>query len=176
MKRTVLSEKFMNGLVAEAGASSRHRQYFNIHTSFTDPCQRLINAINVGSYIQPHNHKSSSQDELLIALRGCFAKITFCDGGDVLDLEKFGTERFSTGDEWLYGVEISPRVWHTVIALTHDALLLEVKRGPFCEETAKNLAPWAPAPGSEYEEQYVESLYRLCEVDLNKLKVKRFTS
>lgn len=131
------------------------RQHLNIHQSFDDPCQRFFNAIGLGSYIRPHRHLLDPKPEDLIAIRGLFAVVLFSDEGEVSDVVHFGTEKYAG---IAAGVEVAPDTWHTVVALTKDAVLLELKAGPFDSAAAKDLAPWAPEEGTPEGRRYVVSL------------------
>ena len=73
----VFYEKTLSGLNESAASNSRLRQHLNIHETFQEPCQRLFNALHVGSYIQPHRHLLDSKKELLLAIKGKFAIIEF---------------------------------------------------------------------------------------------------
>ena len=53
-------------------------------------------------------------------------------------------------------MEAPPAVWHTVIALRKDSVLLEVKAAPFNPGQPKDLAPWAPAEGTVDALDYLE--------------------
>ena len=83
---TRFSEEVFDALVLEANLVDRHRQNQNIHKSYSDPFQRLLNAIGPDSYSRPHRRLSSVKSECLIALRGIFAMFAFSDRGDVVDL------------------------------------------------------------------------------------------
>ena len=69
----VFSSKYLNTLISEAGVSDRKRQHRNIHRSFDEKCQRLMNAIGLESYIAPHRHRLDPKSECLIAVRRLFA-------------------------------------------------------------------------------------------------------
>lgn len=127
------------------------RQHLNIHQSFDDPSQRFFNAIGTDSYIRPHRHLLDPKAEDLIAIRGLFAMVAFKDDGEVCDVVRFGTEKY---DGVAAGVEVAPGTWHTVIALTEGAVLLELKGGPFVPTAAKEPAPWAPEEGTPEGRQY----------------------
>lgn len=80
-------------------------------------------------------------------MRGEFGLVEFSDGGAVKRIVRFGTERYSATAAAV-GVELAPSVWHTVLALSPGAVLLELKAGPFDPAAAKELAGWAPAEGT----------------------------
>jgi cupin fold WbuC family metalloprotein len=152
----VFDFQYLVDLSAQAEASPRKRQHRNIHQSHQEPCQRLFNAIEPNSYIRPHRHAADPRDELLIAIRGLMALVTFDDQGNVLASLRFGSEKYSP--EAALGAEVPENTWHTVIALQPGCILLEVKSGPFEENNAKELAPWAPEEGSESALRYLEEL------------------
>lgn len=152
----LFTPKYLKDLTEEAKLSARLRQHRNVHQSFNEPAQRLFNAIEPGSYIRPHRHKSDPRDELLVAIRGLMALIVFNSEGQVEKIVRFGTERF--GGECCVAVEIAPSVWHTVIALETGCVLLEIKAGPFDLGQPKDLAPWAPEEGSVETRDYLRIL------------------
>lgn len=153
MTMQVFKAEMLNELVDQAKASPRLRQHKNIHTSYREPCQRLFNAIEVGSYIRPHKHASDPRDEMLVAVRGQMALLSFDDDGGVVDVVRFGSDAF--GDDLAVGVELPANTWHTVLALVPGCVLLEVKAGPFDPSQPKDLAPWAPEEGSSLVNDYL---------------------
>ncbi len=157
----IFSAAQLNALVTQAEGSGRLRQHQNIHKAFDEPCQRLFNAIEPGSYIRPHRHASVPRDELLVAIRGLMALVTFDDEGKVQQVVRFGSEKY--GPDLAVGVELSPQTWHTVVALVPGSVLLEVKAGPFDPAQPKNLADWAPDEGSERVTEYMNELQKSVE-------------
>lgn len=152
----VFTANYLNELTTQAHGSPRKRQFSNIHESHADPCQRLFNAIEPGSYIRPHRHAADPRDELLIGVRGFMALVTFDEQGMVTGVIRFGEG--GNGDTLAVGVEVPANTWHTVIALEPGSVLLEVKAGPFDPNQPKDLAPWAPDEGGLNAKQYLEKL------------------
>lgn len=152
----VFSADFLNELTAQAQDSPRKRQHRNIHESYADPCQRLFNAIEPGSYIRPHRHAADPRDELLIAVRGYMALVTFDEQGMVTGVVRFGVDQ--NGEGLAIGADVFANTWHTVIALEPGCVLLEVKAGPFDPNQPKDLAPWAPDEGSATATEYLNKL------------------
>jgi len=150
------SADYLNKLTAKAQCNPRKRQHQNIHESYEDPCQRLFNAIEPNSYIRPHKHATDPRDELLIAIRGLMALVTFDEQGVVTEIVRFGADRNSEG--FAVGAETPANTWHTVIALEPGCVLLEVKSGPFDPNQPKDLAPWAPDEGSAAATEYLNKL------------------
>lgn len=150
---------YLDRLVQEAKISGRLRQHRNIHTSYRDTCQRLFNAIEPDSYIQPHRHASVPREELLMAVRGLMALIIFDDVGEVTSVQRFGSE--AHGADVTAGVEVSSSTWHTVVALVPGSVLLEIKAGPFDPSQPKDMASWAPIDGSVESAAYLRYLRTL---------------
>lgn len=152
----VFSADYLNELTAQAQSSPRMRQHRNIHESYADPCQRLFNAVEPGSYIRPHRHAADQRDELLIAVRGLMVLVTFDEQGMVTGVVRFGVDR--KGESLNVGAEVPANTWHTVIALEPGCVLLEVKAGPFDPNQPKELAAWAPDECGPNAKQYLEKL------------------
>ena len=156
----IFSNNFLADLTGKARTSERLRQHCNVHQSYKDPCQKLFNAIEPESYIRPHRHAAVSGDELLIAVRGLMALITFNHHGNVIKISRFGTEK--NGCDLAVGCEVPSGLWHTVVALEVGSVLLEVKSGPFNPKDAKEHASWAPSETSEKASRYLQSLIDKC--------------
>jgi cupin fold WbuC family metalloprotein len=135
------------------------RLHHNIHQSYDDPCQRLFNAVGVDSYIRPHRHSLDPKTESLFAVCGTFALITFTENGAPADVVRFAAG--APNQDLAAGVELQPGIWHTVVALTEGAVLLELKAGPFDPSAAKELATWAPEEGSTGAADYLFVLRRV---------------
>ena len=155
----IFGKDYVELLCEDAALNPRKRHHRNIHHSYQDPCQRLFNAIEPGSYIRPHRHLSCARDELLIVVRGLMALVEFDADGKVNTVIHMGSEKY--GASLAVGVEVTPDSWHTVVALEPGSILLEVKAGPFDPTESKEFAPWAPEEGSEMAELYLEELLTL---------------
>jgi cupin fold WbuC family metalloprotein len=68
-----------------ARESPRRRRNHNFHRSDAAPANRLLNAVEPGSYIAPHRHLDPSKDETFVVLRGSFVLVLFDDAGGVTD-------------------------------------------------------------------------------------------
>ena len=156
--------KYLNKLSAAAKKNPRQRQHINIHKSYQDNSQRLFNALEPGTYIRPHRHLSDPKDELLIAIKGLMALIIFDDFGSVEEIHLLDPNGKKKS---VIGVELSSNVWHTVLALEKNSILLEVKAGPFDPLKPKDLAAWAPDEESSLKKDYYECLNKLVLSSLN---------
>ena len=129
----------------------------NLHQSYDEPCQRLLNAMEPGSYVRPHRHLTPPKPECFLVVRGRFAAFIFADDGTI--------ERgilFAAGDSTL-GVDIPAGVWHAVVSLESGSVFFETKPGPYLPPSDKDFAPWAPAEGSVGAPAYLAALLRAVE-------------
>ena len=166
MTLTSLSQVVLDDLIKAGLASPRLRQHRNIHVSHDDPCQRFFNAIDCDSYIRPHRHALDPKAETLIAVRGLFALLVFDDSGHIQSLIRFGTEKYADALGVGVGVDLSPGIWHTIMALVPGSVLLELKAGPFNPAAAKEPAGWAPEEQTAEAMAYFESLKRKVKLEL----------
>ena len=148
----------LDSITLQAKETTRLRKNFNFHTSYSEPINRMLNAMEPGTYIQPHKHESPDKFEIFLALRGRFAVFTFDDAGNILHYCILDPK------QGIYGVEIPERTYHTLISLETGSVAYEIKAGPYTPLTAKDFAPWAPAEGDPEVENFMQSL--LNKIDL----------
>lgn len=139
----ILDQKLFAQVIDAAKNNPRLRQNYNIHQDYADPCQRLLNALEPGTYVRPHRHQTPPKPECFIALRGRLAAVLFVDGGEIEQVVEFGP----AGP--VHGLDIPAGSWHSIIALAPDSLFFECKPGPYEPLSDKDWAPWAPADGVE---------------------------
>ena len=83
-------------MLERSATSDRLRCNFNIHESFSDPCQRFFNAISSGTYIRPHRHLGSWADEIITCVYGSALLVVFDDFGCVTDAIRLSiSDRFA---------------------------------------------------------------------------------
>lgn len=157
----IFDNKIMDNLSIEAKKAKRLRRNLNIHKSYDDKCQKLLNAIGKESYIRPHMHSFDSSEELLVAIKGCFVIFTFNDIGEINEIIKFSSEKYHKSINDVYFVQIKKDTWHTVIAKTENAVLLEVKEGPFKPSSSKVFAEWSPIEDSPESSKFLKDLHIL---------------
>lgn len=138
-------------VIKEAQNSERKRKNFNYHQSFEDPINRMLNAIEPGSYIQPHKHENPDKREVFFILKGKCVVVFFNDSGEIND-------HVILDNNENYGVEIPPSVWHTIIALESGSVVYEIKDGPYFPMDDKNFASWAPNEGDEHCTEYLNDI------------------
>ncbi|WP_299088249.1 WbuC family cupin fold metalloprotein [uncultured Bacteroides sp.] len=134
----LISEELLDSVSHEARESSRLRMNYNFHESLDAPIQRLLNALEPGTYLPPHRH--TDKEETYVVLRGSLLTFFYDDLGNVIEKVNLNP---SAG---VYGVEIPSGTWHSIIALEPGTVIFEIKSGPYKPLPPEDIAPWAPAP------------------------------
>ena len=129
---------------ADARQSARKREIHIFHEGDPDLLQRMLNAIQPGSYVRPHRHLNPPKAESIILLQGVLGYVSFTEVG--LPDEK--NSILIDPARGVYGCDIRPGVWHTIFALAPDTVVFEVKPGPYDPTIDKEFAPWSPPEGS----------------------------
>ena len=147
-----LSEKAVRDGTEASRSSPRKRIILPIHRQQEAAVQRMLNFLQPGTYVQPHVHPMEHASETMLVLQGVLGFVIFSEEGEVEHCE-----RLEQGGL----VDIEPNIWHGLVALEADTVVLEIKRGPYDPETDKTFALWAPAEGDENAEAYLSKLVGL---------------
>ena len=129
-------------LQKEAKASKRKR----VAHSFSKPedkVQVMLNAVEPESYVRPHRHGNPRKVEVIQAVAGRIAVISFDDSGNVLKNEV--SEANKPGNVVL----IPAGTWHSMVSLESGSVMLEIIEGPYDEKTHKQFAVWVPEEGTD---------------------------
>lgn len=137
----LIDKAMLDAVTAAAKDSPRRRKNRNFHDGDDHPGQRLLNAIEPGSYVAPHRHLDPLKDETMLVVRGRLGLVLFDAAGKATSALILG----SAGDA--LGVDIPSGTWHSVLALESGTVFLEAKAGPYRPLTPAERAPWAPAEG-----------------------------
>lgn len=144
-----------DSVTRQASASPRLRMNHNFHSGPEDNPHRFLNILLRGTYIRPHRHLSPPKPETFLVLEGAADVIIFDDAGAITARYQLGLE---TSEGRLWGVDIAPGVWHTILPRTERAVCFEVKPGPWKPATDKEFAEWAPAENDPRAAAYCSSL------------------
>jgi cupin fold WbuC family metalloprotein len=109
----------------------------NFHSTAQDNPHRFLNVLLRGTYIRPHRHLDPPKSEAFLVLEGLAEVIVFTEQGVI-------SARYRLGGGKLWGLDLAPGLWHTVVALSDRVVCYEVKPGPWEPATDKEFAPWAP--------------------------------
>jgi cupin fold WbuC family metalloprotein len=138
----------------DAKRNSRKREILALQRGNADALQRMINAIEPGSYVRPHRHHVPPKAESVVLLAGSVGFVAFHADG-TLNRDACILLHRSRG---AVALDCRESVWHTFFALEPDTVVFESKSGPFNPDTDKEFAPWAPAEGSPDAAPYLERL------------------
>ena len=136
-----IEDRLLDAASARARSGARRRHMHNFHQDYGEPIQRMLNALEPDSYVQPHRHPPGSDVEVFVGLRGRLGVLEFDEAGAVRGafvVDPAGPVR---------GIEIPSGTWHTILALDPGTVAYEVKAGPYDPASAKEPAPWAPPEG-----------------------------
>lgn len=128
-------------LTQKAAVLPRKRLNYNYHDDLADPINRMLNAFEPGTYIQPHKHENPDKREVFLILKGSLVVVIFDTTGNPLEFILLNHQKGN------HGVEIPPGAWHTVFSIESGTVAYEIKDGPYLQITDKNFAPWAPKEG-----------------------------
>lgn len=151
-----ITATLLDELMLQAKNSPRLRAIRCLHRGDWEHCHRMLNALAPGTYVRPHRHDSDHQSESFILLRGKLALLLFDDDGNV----EFPQSRILSIENGMFGLDISPRIWHSLVALDYS-VIYEVKGHPsggYVQERDKNFASWAPEEGTFEGDNYLRKM------------------
>ncbi len=114
----------LDTLTAQAKESPRLRMNYDLRNSSADTSQRMLNAIEPGSAVPVHRHRTTS--ETVVVLRGRVVE-EFYD-----DLECTCTAAYEISPSGpVCALNIPAGTWHTLRSLESGTVILEVKDGAY---------------------------------------------
>ena len=148
----IISDQLLSELSQKAAQLPRKRLNLNFHEELADPINRMLNAFEPGTYIQPHKHENPDKREVFIILKGALVVVIYDESGNPIDFVLLDPQKGT------YAIEIPPRVWHSVISLESGTVVYEIKDGPYLPISDKNFASWAPKEGDPNCDEYLARL------------------
>ena len=150
-----ISAALFDEVAQRAARSPRRRMNHNFHADASDNPHRFLNVLLRGTYIRPHRHLNPPKAESFIVLEGLADLLIFDDDGRVTARHALGGE---SAHGRLWGVDLAPGVWHTILAKTDRVVCFEVKPGPWEPASDKEFASWAPAENEPGVAEYLRSI------------------
>lgn len=117
----IITKEVLDGLTAQAKINPRLRVNYDLRNSAADNSQRMLNALEPGTVMPIHRHKSSS--ETCVCVRGHFEEYLYDEIGgltDTIDMVPGGVV-----------VNIEAGQWHSLKCLESGTVLLEAKDGAY---------------------------------------------
>jgi cupin fold WbuC family metalloprotein len=140
-----LDQGLFDAVAAEALLSPRRRRNHNLHAE-PDAVQRFLNVLQPGTYVRPHRHlrpEPGTGFECFVVLQGAIGLLVLASDGRVIQRERLE----AAGP--LRGLELAEGQFHTLVALSADAVMLEIKQGPYIPSADKDFLPMFPPEGSD---------------------------
>lgn len=147
-----IDQNLLDHVTQLAKESPRGRKNYNFHKTYEDTLQRLLNAIEPYSYIQPHKHADPDKREVFTVLQGRLLVVEFDEEGEITD------HCIIAPAEGTFGAEIPERTFHSIFALEPGTMVYEIKDGPYSPIDDKNFAPWAPREGDPGVRGYIDGI------------------
>lgn len=152
---TLIDNHLLDGTSEAARTSPRRRKNHNFHASEAESVNRLLNAVEPGSYIQPHRHFDPNKDETFVVVRGRFGLVLFDNAGNVVR-----TAILAAGADAV-GANIPHGIYHTLVSLQPGSVFFEAKAGPYAPIRDAERAPWAPGENEPAAVEYLAGLEQL---------------
>ena len=127
----LLNQELLNTLTAQAKASPRLRQNYDLRNSGNDHSQRMLNALEPGTQLPVHRHLKSS--ESVAMLRGKAFWIYYDNQG-----KETGRYLIEAGGE-NPGIVVPMGQWHSLECLESGTVILESKDGAYAPLTEEEI-------------------------------------
>src|SRR5262245_52360466 len=125
----------LDELCEAARNSGRRRAHLLLHSGHQDQVQRLVIAVEPGTYVRAHKH--SEQWEMLVLLRGRVDLLLLSDGSEL--------QQRAALNPASPVVQIPIGQCHCAIVRDSGSVVMEVKPGPY---RANEFMAWAPEEGA----------------------------
>lgn len=125
----IIDKSLLDDLSAKAKNNPRLRQNFDLRTTGTEQSQRMLNAVEPGTILPIHRHRSST--ETIVCLRGKVVQHYFDDSGN-----KIASFELAPNTEQV-GMSVPVGQWHALESLEEGSVIFEAKDGvyePISEE------------------------------------------
>lgn len=127
----IIDKEILDNLTAQAKASPRLRQHYDLRDSVDDQSQRMLNAIEPGTVIPVHRHTMTSED--VIILRGRAEEVFFDNEGK--EIEKYPL--VPGGD--VLAIHVPMGQYHTCRSLESGTVILEFKNTKYDQQGTEEL-------------------------------------
>lgn len=152
-----ISQQTLSELSEQAKQSPRLRKNLNFHAHNEAACHRLLNALEPGTYVQPHCHLSADKEETLIVLAGRIGVLIFHPDGSIAEQFVLSPQQHD------FGVTIPSGVFHSMVALESGSVFFEAKAGPYVPISDAEKASWAPTETEPSSAAYLHEMLALFE-------------
>lgn len=153
MELEFITKRLLIEVSDQAKASDRLRKNYNFHEANDDPCHRLLNAVELNTYVPPHCHLD--KDETMVMVAGEMGLLFFDDKGNVSQHVVLSAH----GD--CVGVNIPKGTFHSLVALKSNTVFFESKAGPYRALLPEEKAAWAPEESDPSSQDFLTAWFAL---------------
>lgn len=127
----VITNELLDELSAQAKANPRLRQNYDLRNSDADQSQRMLNALEPGTIVPIHRHRTSS--EIVTIVRGAIREYFYDENGKV-------TETIELHHGCSVPLLVVPKgVWHNLECLEPGTIIYESKDGAYQPMAAEDV-------------------------------------
>ncbi len=119
----LIDQALLEELTTKAKASPRLRAAYDLRTTPKDNSQRILNAVEPGTVLPIHRHRTST--ETMVVLRGRVRQNYFDEKGNLI--ESFELAPVSG----IVGMSVPVGQWHALESLESGSVILETKDGAY---------------------------------------------
>ena len=119
----IIDTSLLDSVTEQATESPRLRMNHNFHDSMEAKSQRMLNALEPGTEIPIHRHRTTA--ETYILLRGTIGVLFYNNEREIIETTELNPLKGK------YGIDIPAGQWHTLEVLEPGTVIFEVKDGPY---------------------------------------------
>ena len=132
-----IDNRLLDELTAQAQASPRLRMNLDLRNSVEDDSQRMLNALEPGTVLPIHRHRTTS--ETVVILRGRAVQYLYDDAGNetghVLLVAGAGDPHVASllglPEDAVPGMQVEKGQWHRLESLESGTVIVEMKDGAY---------------------------------------------
>ena len=127
----IIDQKLLDEMTEKAKNSPRLRAAYNLRTTPEDNSQRILNAVEPGTVLPIHRHRTTT--ETIVVLRGRVRQNYYNEQGEI-------TNSFELAPlSGIVGMSVPVSQWHALESLESGSVILETKDGAYAPITAEDV-------------------------------------
>ena len=119
----IIDKRLLDDLTDQAKKNPRLRQAYDLRTTPEDGSQRILNAVEPGTVLPIHRHRSST--ETVVVLRGKVVQHYYDDNGNKIDSFVLAPNTANVG------MSVPVGQWHALESLEEGSVIFECKDGAY---------------------------------------------
>lgn len=136
----LIDSNLLDDLSSQAASSQRLRMNFDLRTTPEDGSQRMLNALEPGTCVPVHRHRTTN--EVVVLLRGRAVQYFYNDAGEVMDavlmvpsgcpvddLDDLSSNAGVKLNSVCSALTVEPGCWHRIDPLESGTVIFESKDG-----------------------------------------------